>query len=78
MFKILAILLAFNFIWMIAKGAKNLFYSHAQANHSTYHSDDKSNSKKVEIDVRLKGITNKISKNYAEDIEWEECSSYLE
>jgi hypothetical protein len=72
MFKILAILLAFNFVWMIAKGAKSLFHSSTFSSNTTFHTDDRSNNQKVEIDKKLKGITDKISKNYAEDIEWEE------
>jgi hypothetical protein len=73
MFKIILLLLAFNFAFFIVKSANRIIKTATSTQNATAHQSNfnKTNTK-IKIDDKFKGMTTKIAEEIAEDIQWED------
>ena len=73
MFKIIVLLLAFNFAFFIVKSANRIIKTATSTQSATAHQSNfnKTNTK-IKIDDKFKGMTTKIAEEIAEDIQWED------
>ena len=73
MFKIILLLLAFNFAFFIVKSANRIIKNTTSTQSATAHpSNFKKANIKIKIDDKFKGMTTKIAEEIAEDIQWED------
>lgn len=73
MFKIILLLLAFNFAFFIVKSANRIIKNTTSTQSATAHpSNFKKANTKIKIDDKFKGMTTKIAEDIAEDIQWED------